>query len=161
MFKLFQCSKRCQALNQQRWAALIPSVNHVCSRGEQMWNSGKGECLHQTEHGPKVISGTLARGFYFLTAFFSGTISKCCKQLERVLKTPSKFSFNTDKWKRNTADQPLVDLRVMLWSSEWFLLLNTLPEEWRESVPMFYFSEVRSHLKLWPSSIIFNVMKKN
>lgn len=76
---------------------------------------------------------------FYYCIFFSGTTSKCCKQFERVLKTPSNFPFNGDKWKRSTADQPLVDLRVMLWSNEWFLLLNTFPEEWRESVPCFIF----------------------
>lgn len=78
-----------------------------------MWSSGKGEYLLQY-CGPKVISGTLARGFYFPTVFFSGTTSECCKQFERVLKTPSNFPLNKDKWKRGTTDQPLVDLRVML-----------------------------------------------
>lgn len=50
--------------------ALIPSVNYVCSMGEQMWSSGKGECLLQTEHRHKVISGTLAMGFILLLYFF-------------------------------------------------------------------------------------------
>lgn len=161
MFKSFQCSKRRQALNQQRWAALIPSVNHLCSRGEQMWSSGKGECLLQTEHRPKVISGTLARGFYFLTAFFPGTTSKCCKQFERVLKKHLQIFHLIQISEKGVQ---LIS-HWLIW--EWcFDPMNNfyclIPfQRSGKSVPMFYFSEVRSHLKLWPSSIIFDVMKKN
>lgn len=159
MLKLFKCRKRCQALKQQRWAALVPSVNDVCSMGEQMCSSGKGECLFQIEHGPKVISGTLARGFYFTTVYFSGTTSKCCKQFERVLKMPSNFPFN-NKWK---GVQLISHWLIWEWCfdpmNDFYCLIPF--QRSGESQSQVLFFRVRSHLKLWLSSIIFDVVKKN
>lgn len=64
-----------------------------------MGSSGKAGCLLQTDMDLKLFQELWPEGFILLLSFFSfffsfGTTSKCCKQFERVLKTPSDFPFN-------------------------------------------------------------------
>lgn len=91
---------------------------------------------------------------------FPGTIL-CYKVFEMILKMPSNFPFNTDKLERSSAGQPLVH---WLSSESRFDPMNGfycfIPFQRIIVSLMFYFLELRLHLKLWLSSIILYVMEK-
>lgn len=85
---------------------------YICSVGEQMWGLGKGEYLIHNENVPAWSRArNFGQSFYFPTVFFWYHI----KEFERVLKIPSNFPFNKDKFKRSSADQPLV--HWLIWES--------------------------------------------